>query len=85
MKTEAIEKEANEYEGRNACYIHVELPPDSEVYMQMMAGSEAKCAQAIYNLICQLCSENNRDPKVLLKFYMKALKKFGPHKAFAEE
>ncbi len=83
MRTEAIEKEANLYDEKDGCYIHVELAPGSDNYAQIMTGGEAKIAQAIYNLIGELCTTYKRDPKKLLKFYMKAMKKIGIHEAYS--
>ena len=85
MRTEAIEKEANMYDAESGCYIHVELAPGSECYTQIMTGGKARIAQAIYNLIGELCTSYQIDPKQLLKFYLKMFRKIGLHEAFRPE
>ncbi len=83
MRTEAIEKEANLYDAEGGCYIHVELAPGSDHYAQIMTGDERRIAQGIYNLISEYCATYKREPKQILKFYLKAMKKFGIHEAYS--
>ena len=79
MRTEAIEKEANLYDAEGGCYIHVELAPGSDHYAQIMTGDERRIAQGIYNLISEYCATYRREPKQLLKFYLKMFRKLGAH------
>jgi len=84
MRTAEFEREAQEYDRIGACYMHVEMAPGSDHYTQIMSGDETRVVQAIYNLIGEFCTTYGKDPKQLLKFYLKAWKKFGLHKTYEE-
>ena len=81
MRTEAIEKEANMFDEKKACYIHVEKAPTASGYASIMVGDNAVIAQALYNLCCEFATEKaNIHPKKLWKWFIQMHRKVGTHK-----
>jgi hypothetical protein len=81
MRTQELEREAQMYDEKGACYIHVEMAPGSDHYSTIMTGEDARLAQAIYNLIGELAQQTGRNPIQLCNFYRKMFKKIGIHQS----
>ena len=75
MRLEAIEKEAELYEGDGCCYIHAEQVCGTPLKL-VYNGDPNTLASAVYCLSLDVAEELDKSPIDIWKFFIKTYKLF---------
>ena len=79
MRLEAIEKEANLYDGEGTCYVHAEQVHGSQLKM-VTNGDPNSLFSAAYCLTLEVAGMTNMKPTDVWKSFIKVYKKHGSPK-----
>ena len=80
MRLEALEKEADLYEGEGYCYLHAEQTPNNPVTL-IVNGDPLCLTDVIYFASIDLATELNKSPVDVWKTFIKVFKKRGVPKS----